>query len=295
MNLQIEPGRYVVAVSGGVDSVVLLDLLVKIHNVQLIVAHFDHGIREDSGEDVKFVRGLARKYGLQFVYGRGELGAGASEAAARKARYEFLEGTRRAADARAVITAHHKDDVLETAILNIIRGTARRGLTSLVSTSDILRPLLHVPKANIRAYAVEHGLKWRDDSTNALDTYKRNYIRHNILTRFSPEDRERLHDIIVRMRTHNAQLDALLEEFLLRCVNQGKFIRQLFILLPHTVAREVMATWLRHHGVPDIDSRMLERLVHAAKTFSAGQEVHAGRGWSLKVGKKFLALKHNER
>src|SRR5579884_3654782 len=116
MEIQLEPGAYVVAVSGGVDSVVLLDLLTKNHNLKLTVAHFDHGKRKDSASDRHFVQKLAEKHGLSFVYAEGRLGLGASEAAARKARYKFLQQVRESAEARAVVTAHHQDDLLETAI-----------------------------------------------------------------------------------------------------------------------------------------------------------------------------------
>jgi tRNA(Ile)-lysidine synthetase-like protein len=131
MKIQLPKGRYVVAVSGGVDSVVLLDALSKLPNLELVVAHLDHGIREDSIEDRRFVASLAASYGLVFEYGEGRLGSGASEATAREARYNFLRGVKMKHDAKAIITAHHQDDLIETAILNMLRGTGRKGLTSL--------------------------------------------------------------------------------------------------------------------------------------------------------------------
>ena len=126
-HIPLAPGTYIVAVSGGVDSIVLLDLLANQEKAKLIVAHFDHGIRNDSRDDRMFVQDLAVRYELPFVYDVGNLGQGASEAKAREARYTFLRGVRQAAGARSIITAHHEDDVLETAILNIMRGTGRKG------------------------------------------------------------------------------------------------------------------------------------------------------------------------
>lgn len=84
--------KYVVAVSGGVDSVVLLDMLVKTGEHELVVAHFDHGIRNESTDDANFVAGLAAQYGLPFKVTQGHLGSAASEELARNKRYEFLKG-----------------------------------------------------------------------------------------------------------------------------------------------------------------------------------------------------------
>src|SRR4051794_16456164 len=131
MKIYVGPGKYVVAVSGGVDSVGLLDLLRMDPGVKLTVSHFDHGIRDDSHLDRAHVQALARRYQLPFVYDKGALGPGASEAEARTARYQFLDNVKTKTGAHAIVTAHHQDDVLETAIINLLRGTGRKGLSSL--------------------------------------------------------------------------------------------------------------------------------------------------------------------
>ncbi|HEX8182798.1 MAG TPA: tRNA lysidine(34) synthetase TilS [Candidatus Saccharimonadales bacterium] len=292
---KLEPGRYIVAVSGGVDSVTLLHILRQQPDYRLTVAHFDHGIRSDSGEDEKQVRQLARQYGLPYVYERAYLGASASEAVARAARYRFLHHVREAAAATAVITAHHQDDVLETAVMNIVRGTGRRGMTSLKSTDIVKRPLLHIPKAAIVRYARDNQLLWREDSTNVDTGYKRNYVRHNIMSRFSAADRQNMHDIIVGMRSANSEIDHLLDQIVADMSFQGTLQRRQFILLPHTVAREVMARWLQNNGVKDIDKKMLERLIHAAKTFAPIKNVHVKQSWQMTINKDYLALKCIER
>lgn len=180
MNLLLPPpGTYVVAVSGGVDSIALLDKLVTSGMYQLIVAHFDHGIRPDSAGDADFVRGLAASYGLGFETRRETLGSGASEELARLRRYQFLRHVAR--DHRAgLVTAHHADDVIETIAINLIRGTGWRGLAVL--DSDIVRPLLDVSKKEIMAYARDRELVWREDSTNASSLYLRNRVRHKLAT-----------------------------------------------------------------------------------------------------------------
>jgi tRNA(Ile)-lysidine synthetase-like protein len=176
----IQPGTYIIAVSGGVDSVSLLDILAK-QQATLIVAHFDHGMRPDSRADEQFVAGLAKQYKLGYVTERKELGATSSEAAARRARYDFLFRARQKFNASKIITAHHSDDIIETMMINIIRGTGWRGLCSLKNTADIYRPFLKVSKADIMRYANTHNLKWKEDSTNQNQGYLRNAIRHQLL------------------------------------------------------------------------------------------------------------------
>lgn len=295
MEITLGQGNYIVAVSGGVDSVVLLHLLQTRPELKLTVAHFDHGIRPDSNADQLFVRSLAASYDVPYVFARGQLGPHASEAAARQARYDFLRSARLAASAKAVVTAHHQNDVLETAILNIVRGTSRRGLTSLRSTDFIKRPLLHMPKTDIISYARAYKLVWREDSTNASDDYKRNYVRHRILTKFSAVDRSQLYDVIVAARTINTEIDDLIDLLVAELTMDGELIRRQFFLLPHAVAREVMAAWLRKHGVANIDRKMLERLVHGSKLFAVGQQINISGKDFVIVKKDYLALKRAER
>lgn len=295
MELSLPKGKYVLAVSGGVDSVALLHVLKDTPGIKPVVAHYDHGIRPDSAEDRKFVQDLAQEYGLPFVYEEGELGPDASEETARQARYDFLGRARREHKARAIVTAHHRDDVLETAIINLLRGSGRKGLTALASREGMERPLLGVPKEEVIAYARKHGLEWREDPTNADTDYLRNYVRHNLLPRFDDGNRERLWKIIGGLRTTNAELDDLLAGQLAMRSSEGGLDRDWFISLPHTVSREVMAAWLRYHGVRGFDSRTLERLVIAAKTALPGKVFDVAKGTVLAVEARHLALKGPER
>jgi len=282
---------YVVAVSGGVDSVVLLDILVKhMPASRLVVAHFDHGIRDDSAADRQFVQTLAQRYGLGFAFDEGHLGAAASEAVAREARYNFLRKAKAAAKADHIITAHHEDDVFETAILNLLRGTGRKGLSSLRSTNEIYRPLLATPKDHIRAYATKHGLQWREDSTNANDDYLRNYVRHNIMSRFDTKAKQRLRDLIAATRNMNIEIDSLLAEQLHLQPGGDTLDRQWFIMLPHNVAREIIAAWLRRLGVTDFNRQLLEQIVVAGKTFAAGKQVDVNGRYIIKVSNERLVI-----
>ena len=296
MDIALQPGMYVVAVSGGIDSMTLLDLLCRHADLRLVVAHFDHGMRLDSSEDRRLVQQAAAQYGLPFVYAQGALGPSASEAAARRARYAFLERVRQAAGARAILTAHHADDVLETAILNMLRGTGRRGLTSLApANGHVWRPLLSYTKAQLTAYATARDLRWREDATNADERYSRNYIRHRLLPQFTPAARQQLRAIIEQSRRVNAELDAELANLMHLQPGRQELQRDYFTYMPHKVAVEFLAAWLRARGVRSFDRKTLERVAVAAKTQRTGTKIDIIEGTFLQVSRQSLALITNER
>jgi tRNA(Ile)-lysidine synthetase-like protein len=272
MNVRVTPGKYVVAVSGGVDSMVLLDLLRQKPRLQLVIAHFDHGIRPDSAEDRKLVQRIARAYDLPFVYGRGRLGPNASEALGREARYTFLRRMQQQHGARAIITAHHQDDMLETAIINLLRGTGRKGLSSLRSREGLVRPMLDWTKKDIRTYAEEHDIIWNEESTNASDRYLRNYIRHHLLSRFGLQNRASLLHRIKRAGRLNQEIDELLDKDLRTQPAQNEMNRSWYLQLPYAVAGEMMAAWLRRNGIMQFDRHLIDRLVVAAKTARPGKQ-----------------------
>lgn len=286
----IKPGRYVLAVSGGVDSMVLLDLLASQPDFELIVAHFDHGIRADSANEGVLVCAAAQRYGLTYVYERGELGQYASEDTARQARYGFLRRAMLAYQAQAIATAHHEDDMLETAALNLLRGTGRKGLTSLDSRDELLRPLLNVSKKMLLEYAQMRQLGWREDSTNATDRYRRNQVRHHLLSRMSTEQRAEFGRLLARQRAVNIEIDALLGEILVAQPAPHYVNRQLFAMLPYTVAAELMAAWLRQNHLGGFSKKRLHQLVVFAKTASPGKRSPLSADRMLHIRKQFLQI-----
>jgi tRNA(Ile)-lysidine synthase len=272
----IPAGRYVVAVSGGVDSVVLLDLLSKLGRVQLVVAHFDHGIRPDSSEDAVFVEALAKQHGLPFVTKREELRAGASEELARQRRYVFLREVAKDHEA-GLMTAHHADDVIETIAINLSRGTGWRGLAVLDDPS-IVRPLINYTKDQIKAYADKYGLQWREDSTNQDEAYLRNALRRRIGERLDADTILQLHALWQTQR----ELKRLIDEEATGLIGDGPlYSRHLFTMVDEMSASEMLrsACWRQVQTVPTRPQR--QRALLAIKTARAGTICSLGEGASL--------------
>lgn len=179
--------RVVVAVSGGLDSLVLLHLLrftPDLPELDLLVAHLDHRMRPGSPADAAWVRGVARAWGVDARLGR----AGrvpADEAGAREARYRFLREVKEEGSADWILLAHHADDQAETVLFRALRGTGIRGLGGIPERRDpgILRPLLTFWRADLEEYAGEAGLAPRVDPTNWSLGHARNVIRHEFLPR----------------------------------------------------------------------------------------------------------------
>lgn len=172
------PGmRVAVAVSGGLDSVVLLDLLRELqpwHGAALSVVTIDHGVRPGSAGDATFVQDLAARAGLGCARFDLALGA-ASEADMREHRRRIFA----ALPADRVALAHHRDDQVETVLLRLLRGSSTTGLAGMRWTSGrVVRPLLDTPRADLEAWAAERALAWREDPTNAALDAERNRVRH---------------------------------------------------------------------------------------------------------------------
>lgn len=266
MKIKVPKGRYVVAVSGGVDSVVLLDMLSRQPGLDLMVAHFNHGIRPDAGQDEQLVRVVSKKYRLPYEVGYGRLGPKASEEQARKTRYQFLNSVKKKHNARAIITAHHQDDLIETAFLNILRGTGRRGLTAISENPDVLRPMLGLSKAEVLAYAEQQRLRWHEDPSNQDERLLRNYIRRRIVPKLAKNQRQKLLRTIHQTAAINKTLNQEIANLSQNIVKGKKLNRANFIVLPAEIADEVLMHFLRQNGVRDFDKKTIARLAIVIKT-----------------------------
>lgn len=173
----------IVAVSGGMDSVVLLHVLIhtsRWHRGRLEVATIDHGTRDGSASDAVFVQALADRHGLPCHVA--SLGLGdASEGTCRRARLAALYGI--LGERRGVIAlAHHERDQAETILIQLLRGSGLAGLSAMGWTYDRrVRPLLDISHADLLRYAEENGLAWVEDPTNAEPRFLRNRVRREVL------------------------------------------------------------------------------------------------------------------
>jgi len=213
-----EGDRVVAAVSGGADSVCLLDVLARLSmelGLDVAVAHFDHGLRKDQDQsETLFVKDLAEGLELPFytekasppLQGR----AGSLEERARDARYAFLERVRQAHRARRVAVGHNMDDQAETVLMRLLRGSGPSGLSGipLVREPGIIRPLISVRRRDIEAYLKARGLPWRVDPTNLKTRHLRNRIRLELLPLlldFQPRLVERLGGLADLIRDGDAR------------------------------------------------------------------------------------------
>ena len=175
-----------VAVSGGVDSVVLLRRLHQLE-VEVIALHVDHGLRKDSGADATFVAELADEIGVPFVCLQVTVAEGNRQHEARTARYAALAQAAQRHGCAAVATGHTATDQAETVLMHLIRGAGLRGLAGmdvrrpLSRRVDLVRPLLWATREEVEAEARRQGWTWHEEPTNATDAYQRNRIRHHIL------------------------------------------------------------------------------------------------------------------
>ena len=197
------------AVSGGVDSTAMLDALCALAEarpgLRVIAAHFDHRLRADSGRDFDVVAAHAQRLGVRAIRGSGDVAAEACrtgesiEAAARRARYEFLLQTARRESATWIVTAHTRSDQAETVLMRILRGAGTRGLVGIAARRDaIVRPLLGVTRRDTADYCAARGIAWVHDPSNDDLRFARNVIRHDTLPalrRVFPA----IDDVLVRM------------------------------------------------------------------------------------------------
>ncbi|MEO5498985.1 MAG: tRNA lysidine(34) synthetase TilS, partial [Candidatus Saccharimonadales bacterium] len=230
------------------------------------MAHVNHGIRTDSDDDEAFVRDLALSYQLPFVSTQLELGRGVSEDTARQARYAWLEKVATAHRSATMVTAHHQDDVLETILINLIRGTGWRGLCSLRSTTQRFRPLLSMSKAEVVGYAIEHQLDWHEDSTNESFHYLRNRLRQQIVPRLTLEQRRQLLNMYNDQRLLRDQISTEVHGLMSGYLATKTIDRHLVIMVDQAVATELLRTWLGEA----LETQRMSDLLLFAKVASPG-------------------------
>jgi len=226
--------RVIVAVSGGPDSVCLLEILLRLRetlNVSLIVAHLDHGLRPGEDErETEFVETLARRLGIPCSCERASQLADAPgvclEERARKIRYRFFEGVLDRYHAQRLALGHNKNDQAETVVMNMLRGSGSAGLSGMppVRENRYIRPLIRITREEIAAYLREKGLAYMTDSSNLDNRYLRNRIRLElmpILSTYQPRLIERLEDLAFLCREENRFMEREAERWLQEMIILG--------------------------------------------------------------------------
>jgi tRNA(Ile)-lysidine synthase len=188
--LSLAGQRYLLAVSGGIDSVVLCQLS-REAGLHFAIAHCNFGLRgEESERDEAFVRSLGGRYGANVFVKKFDTAAFAEaqrlsiQEAARKLRYDWFEELRKEHGFAYTLLAHHANDNIETLLMNFFRGTGLEGLTGMPEENkDVhcFRPMLHIRRTEIEAYANEKALQWVEDSSNASSKYTRNFFRNDLI------------------------------------------------------------------------------------------------------------------
>ena len=267
---------YLLGISGGADSVALLDLLLHWGYTQPILCHLHHHLRgEEADKDAHFISELGKKYQLLVEIGHADIKVVAQtkkcslELAAREARYHFFGKVAQQYHCQQLLLAHHRDDQLETFLFRLFRGSSSRGLRSILpdttqeikmlseKSSDkllqlqLLRPLLSFSRQELRNYLTHYQLNWREDESNQELQATRNKIRHRLLpllhTIFGTSCEEALLRRITLLREE--------EDFLAASTpplsRQEKLPVSELRSLPKALQRRVIYEWLLYHQVPE--------------------------------------------
>lgn len=221
---------------------VLLDFCVKKYPLDtLLVAHFDHGTRTSAADDYLFVEKKCQELGVKFVGKHAKLGAGVSEEKARNARYEFFYSL--LDDDDVLMVAHHLDDLVESVVINFLRGTGWRGL-AVMNAAGVERPFLSWTKNDILKYAAENNVHFREDPTNSSDEYLRNRVRLMVRS-LDRKTKEKILDLRGQQVKIKNDIDDLVTEIIATSrveVGKDKFIfpREMFFDLDENVAVEIL-------------------------------------------------------
>jgi tRNA(Ile)-lysidine synthase len=266
--------RYLIGVSGGRDSVALLDQLVDLGYRNLIVCHLNHHLRGRSSDaDARFVKHRAIKYHVDRSLGSTDVGALAAkkkmsiETAAREARYAFFAKVAKRRKCRTIFLAHHADDLVETFLLNLLRGAGMTGLAAMREVSTrridhvdltIVRPLLGVWRHEIDHYIRERRLKFREDASNKNLGPARNRLRRRVIPYLEKTFGRNLRRNIWRTAMILSEEENFFELFLpekFSDVLGAKLLRE----LPLALQRRMLSKWLRSENVRDVGFDLIER------------------------------------
>jgi tRNA(Ile)-lysidine synthase len=294
----------IVGVSGGIDSVALLDLLRRAEFQKLAVAHFHHGLRGKAADrDAEFVRALSGETGDPFIAGRGQTGVRAArkresiEEAARKLRRAFFARAAKKHGATVVFLGHHAGDAAETVLFHLARGGGSRGLSSLRGRSpldrsgiDIVRPLLGFTRQEIAAYAGARRLSFCEDETNSSRTHTRNRLRHDVMPALAEAVGHDPVPALARAAEILAAEDDFLDEWAYARASAAQIETRHLAREPVALQRRWLRAWLRVRTGSEIDFETVERARDLASSNESPAKMNLPRGYHLRrrAGKLFV-------
>jgi tRNA(Ile)-lysidine synthase len=293
---------YLVAVSGGVDSVVLAHLL-TMAGFDIVIAHCNFQLRGTASDaDERFVIELGRQLKVPVHTRAFDTHAymdkhGVSlQMAARELRYSWFEELNSCLGTDGVLVAHHGDDQIETVLLNLLRGTGIEGVYGMSSKRDFIRrPLLPFSREEIKTYLERNGLQWREDQSNAKTIYKRNFVRHKflpLLHEFDPKAPELIQYSFDRLKDTGKAFFHFFDQW----VNENVVFSEGYEILPFSSLASLpgksslLFYWLRKKGFV---YAQIEDILYAVERHEAGAQF-LSEGWLLNIDRDCLILGKQE-
>ena len=286
--------RYLIAVSGGRDSVALLHWLVQTGFDRLVVCHLDHGLRgRSSTADARFVERLSQQYDLVYEGETADVRAMSRkkklsvEAAGRAARYSFFAKIARRRRCQTIFLAHHADDLVETFLINLFRGAGTTGLSAMREMVTrqiggvkltIVRPWLGVSRAEINQYIRSYRLPFREDASNENLDPLRNRIRRRIIPYLERNVRPNIRHNIRRTAAILAEEEAFFDRLLPK---EFAGSRRLSVAdlrhMPVALQRRLLHRWIKSEGVSDVGFELIEQVRSIAETANGAAKTNLPR------------------
>ncbi len=269
---------FVVGISGGPDSLCLLDVLSRLsqkYAFKLYVAHVNYHLRGQASDlDEALTRAAAARYGLPcFVFSQKKKLASDAEEVLRDTRYAFFESLRKKTGAQHIAIAHNQNDQAETLLMRLLRGAGLSGLSAMRAKNEyIIRPLIEMSRADIIRYLQERSLAFREDQSNTDQRYLRNRIRHQLIpfleNQFQPRTVKLLAETALLLGEDYALLQKQPANFSVqRDVNGAKFSRAAFLELPDALLRRELRALLQPLlGGKNPSKNLINELAQALKS-----------------------------